>query len=46
MLTSAKIVEWHVDYGGTGFVDEPGCYSYIAPHGETVVFIRPSVTGL
>ncbi len=37
VLTSAKIVEWHVNYGGTGFVDEPGCFSYIAPHGETVV---------
>ena len=37
VLTSAKIVEWHVDYGSTGFVDEVGCFSYIAPHGDTVV---------
>jgi len=37
VLTSAKIVEWHTDYGSTGFVDEPGCGSYIAPNGETQV---------
>lgn len=25
VLTSAKIVEWHVDYGSSGFVDATGC---------------------
>jgi hypothetical protein len=38
VLTSAKIVEWHVDYGSTGFVDEMGCGStLIVPHGATQV---------
>jgi len=37
VLTSAKIAEWHVAYGTSGFVDEPGCHSYIAPYGATVV---------
>jgi hypothetical protein len=37
VLTSAKIVEWHTDYGSSGFVDEPGCGNYIAPHGQTQV---------
>jgi len=25
VLTSAKLVEWHTDYGGTGYVDSTGC---------------------
>lgn len=25
VLTSAKVVEWHVDYGNNGFRDSPGC---------------------
>jgi hypothetical protein len=37
VLSSAKIVEWHVDYGSTGFVDEAGCGSYISPYGDTLV---------
>ena len=37
VLTSAKIVEWHVDYGSTGFVDAVGCESYIFPYGDTQV---------
>ncbi|MGH2536071.1 MAG: PKD domain-containing protein [Candidatus Promineifilaceae bacterium] len=42
VLTSAKIVEWHADYGSGGFEDTPGC-SYggggftIFPYGETEV---------
>ncbi len=39
-LDSAKIVEWHVDYGSTGFTDATGCggsgYT-ILPSGETEV---------
>ncbi len=47
VLTSAKLVEWHVDYNGTylypGFFDVAGCGSYgetypgypITPYGET-----------
>jgi hypothetical protein len=37
VLTSAKLVEWHTDYGNSGFVDQPGCGSFIAPNGETQV---------
>ncbi|MEP7356472.1 MAG: hypothetical protein ABI847_04485, partial [Anaerolineales bacterium] len=40
-LQSAKIVEWHVDYGTTGFTDATGCgggagYT-ILPSGETQI---------
>ncbi|KPL88257.1 hypothetical protein [Ardenticatena maritima] len=42
LLTSAKLVEWHVDYGTTGFRDSTGCGDggggfAIAPYGETEV---------
>ncbi len=40
VMTSAKLVEWHADYGGFGFVDSIGCGSdgssfAIAPYGDT-----------
>ena len=43
VITSAKLAEWHVDYGNTGFVDATGCtggvgQSYIAAYGETRIF--------
>ena len=39
VLTSAKLVEWHTDYGSTGYVDSTGCGGGgggfgIAPYGE------------
>lgn len=39
VLTSAKLVEWHTDYGGTGYVDSTGCGGGgggfgIAPYGD------------
>lgn len=43
VLTSVKLVEWHVDYGETGFRDWAGCgpgtplLSQIAPYGETQI---------
>ncbi len=42
VIASAKLAEWHVDYGNTGFIDATGCsggggQSYIAPFGETRV---------
>ncbi len=42
VLTSAKNVEWHVDYGAGGFTDSIGCgvsgASFpVAPYGETEV---------
>jgi hypothetical protein len=40
-LRSAKIVEWHVDYGTTGFSDATGCGGgsgfTILPYGETEI---------
>lgn len=40
VMASAKLAEWHVDYGNTGFNDATGCgsgQSYIAPYGGTQV---------
>lgn len=42
LLTSAKLAEWHVDYGTTGFRDSTGCGDggggfAIAPYGETEI---------
>jgi hypothetical protein len=38
VLTSAKIVEWHVDYGSAGYVDQIGCgATLLVPHGATQV---------
>ena len=42
ILKSAKLAEWHVDYGNTGFIDATGCVagggqSYIPPFGETEI---------
>ncbi len=37
VLTSAKIAQWHVDYGQTGFQDQTGCGGagyVIAPYGD------------
>jgi PKD repeat protein len=43
VITSAKLVEWHADYGGSGFQDSTGCSSggggfTIYPYGNTQVF--------
>ncbi len=42
VITSAKLVEWHADYGGSGFQDSTGCSSggggfTIYPYGETQI---------
>jgi hypothetical protein len=42
VLTSAKTVEWHADYGIEGFVDSTGCGFWgsaypISPYGETQI---------
>lgn len=42
VLTSAKLVEWHADYGLSGFQDSTGCLQggggyTIYPYGETVL---------
>ncbi len=41
VLTSAKLVEWHTDYGDTGYVDSTGCGGGgggfgIAPYGDMI----------
>lgn len=42
MIQSLKLVEWHVQYGVTGFMDFTGCGgqsggNFIAPYGETQI---------
>jgi hypothetical protein len=42
IIRSAKLVEWHVDYGGSGFQDVIGCGGtdggfMIYPYGDTVI---------
>ncbi len=43
VITSSKLVEWHVDYGDSGFEDVTGCGGGgggfpIFPYGETEIF--------
>lgn len=51
VLTSAKLVEWHADYGQNGFVDSTGCGSpggafTIYPYGDTQVVDLENESGL